>query len=190
MPLDSLGMHDEALEKLARARQIAQQLGDQDLLYWVHNRTGVVHGSMGNRTLSTDYLLRALAMVGRMDEEAQFCILNNLADNAVYRVPEQRAAGDAAGAEETLRAALEHAGEALRLARVAANPYRESICLDNFGMLLALAGDFARAERLIEDSRAIAVRRGYRSLESAAIQHRAHVLLMLGDPVAAVTGLG
>src|SRR5690349_18524375 len=52
LPLTDLGMHEEALEVLARGREIAQRLGDRSLLYWVHNRIGVVHGSMQNRALS------------------------------------------------------------------------------------------------------------------------------------------
>ncbi|MFI7544336.1 diguanylate cyclase [Actinoplanes sp. NPDC049599] len=189
MPLNELGMHEEALDVLARGRGLAQRLGDRDLLYWVHNRTGVVHGSMGNRELSTEYLMRALTMVDGMDAEARFCILNNVGDNAVYQVARLRAEGDPGRAEETLRGALGLVDEALGLARAAGNPFRESICLDNYGMLLALAGDFTEAARLIDDSRAIAVIHGYRSLESAAWQHQAHVRLMRGECAAAVEGL-
>lgn len=189
MPLNELGMHTEALDVLARGRDIAQRLGDRDLLYWVHNRTGVVHGSMGDRALSTEYLMRALTMADGMDAEARFCILNNVGDNAVYHVPMLRAGGDPDGAERTLRAALGHVEEALVLARAAGNPFRESICLDNHGMLLAFAGDFAAADRMIEESRAIAVRHGYRSQESAALQHQAHVRLMRGEHAAAIEGL-
>ncbi|MGW4944764.1 diguanylate cyclase [Actinoplanes sp. NPDC004185] len=189
LPLNDLGMHDEALDVLARGRDIAQRLGDRELLYWVHNRTGVVHGSMGNRHLSTEYLMRALTMADGMDAEARFCILNNVGDNAVHEVNRLRGAGDPDGAEQTLRGALGHVDEALGLARAARHPFREAICLDNYGMLLALAGDFAGAARMIEDSRAIAVIHGYRSLESAALQHQAHVRLMRGECAAAVEGL-
>ena len=189
MPLNELGMHEEALEVLARARDIAQRLGDRNLLYWVHNRTGVVHGSMGDRALSTEYLMRALTIVDRMDAEARFCILNNVGDNAVHQVKELRAQGRDDAAGRTLHEALGLVDEALGLARAAGNPFRESICLDNYGMLRALAGDHAEAARMIEDSRAIAVIHGYRSLESAALQHQAHVRLMRGECAAAIEGL-
>lgn len=189
MPLNELGMHTEALDVLAQGREIAQRLGDRELLYWVHNRTGVVHGSMGNRDLSTEYLMRALTIVEGMDAEARFCILNNVGDNAVHEVARLRAAGEHERAEQTLQGALAYVDEALGLARAAANPFRESICLDNFGMLRALAGDFATAARMIEDSRAIAVIHGYRSLESAALQHQAHVRLMRGECAAVIEGL-
>jgi len=189
MPLNELGLHEEALAALDRGREIAHRLGDRSLLYWVHNRTGVVHGSMDNRELSTAYLMRALTMVKGLDAEARFCILNNLGDNAIYEVARLREAGRAAEAEETLAAALGYTAEALRLARASGNPYRESIVLDNYGMLLGLAGDFERAERLVEEAEAIATGHGYWLLESSTLAHRARFRLMNGDYPAAIEGL-
>jgi diguanylate cyclase (GGDEF)-like protein len=155
----------------------------------VHNRTGVVHGSMGNRELSTEYLMRALTMVEGMDSEARFCILNNVGDNAVYQVAQLRADGEPERAERTLAEALGLVEEALRLAREAANPFREAIILDNYGMLLALAGELDRAAGLIERAREIAAARGYRSVESGTLQHQARIRLMRGDSAAAIDGL-
>ncbi|MEU8660769.1 diguanylate cyclase [Actinoplanes philippinensis] len=189
MPLMDLGMHDEALGVLATAREIAQRLGDRELLYWVHNRTGVVHGSMGDRELSTACLMQALSMADGMNAEARFCILNNVSDNAVYEVARLRGRGDTEAADRVLTGALGHVVEALTLAREARHPFREALSLDNHGMLLALAGDLDGAFRLIEESRRIAVEAGYRSLESAALQHQARVRLMRGDHAEAITGL-
>jgi len=189
LSLTEMGMHEEALAALSLARDIAQELADRDLLYWVHNRTGLVHANMGNRALSTHYLMRALSMADGMDDEARFCILNNLGDNAVHRVAGLLRDDDTTGAKAVLSDSMDHVAEALRLARAATHPYRESICLDNYGMLLALAGDFPRAEQMIAESRAIAARHGYRPLESSALQHQAQVRMMRGDCAAAVTGL-
>nr|GID83202.1 hypothetical protein Ade03nite_21260 [Actinoplanes derwentensis] len=189
MPLIDLGMHDEALDVLATARDIAQRLGDRELLYWVHNRTGVVHGRMGEHELSTTYLMRALGMADGMNAEARFCILNNVSDNAVYEVPRLRGRGDLEAADQVLTGALGYVAEALRLAREARHPYREAISLDNHGMLLALAGDLDGAGRSVEESRLIAVRAGYRSLESAALQHQARIRMMRGHHTEAIEGL-
>jgi diguanylate cyclase len=189
IPLTDLGMYDEALEALERGREIAHRLGDEGLLYWVHNRTGVVHGSMGDYDLSTEYLMRALTMVEGMDDEARFCILNNIGDNAVHQVPLKRAAGDADGAERTLSEALGHVAEALKLARAAANPFRQAISLDNFGMLRALAGDYETALKLIEQAQQMSKRHGYRSMLSATLLHQAHVRLMRGEHASAIRGL-
>jgi len=188
MPLNDLGMHQEALEVLAQAREIAQRLGDRSLLYWVHNRTGVVHGSMGDRALSSDYLMRALTMAEGMDAEARFCILNNLGDNAVYEVARLRDEGEPDRAEQMLTNALGYVDDALRLAREAGNPFREAICLDNYGMLLALGGDFAVAFRLVEQARVLAAKHRYSSLEWAALQHQARIRAMRGDHADAIKG--
>jgi diguanylate cyclase (GGDEF)-like protein len=189
IPLTDLGMNEEALEGLDRAREIAYRLGDQDLLYWVHNRIGVVQGSMGDYDLSAEYLMRALTMVEGMDDEARFCILNNVGDNAVHRVPLMRAAGDADGAEQTLSGALGHVAEALRLARAAGNPFRQAISLDNYGMLLALAGDPETAGTLIDEAQEIAHRHGYMSMVSATLRNQAHVRFLRGERTEAIQGL-
>lgn len=189
MPFNVLGLHEEALGALARAREIAQRLDNRMLLYWVHNRMGVVHTSMGDHATSTECFMRALTMVDGMDDEARFCILNNLGDNAVYRVPQLWAEGRAADGQRILHDALGYIEQALELARSAGHPYRESIAVDNCGMLNALTGDYATALRMIEESRELAVKHGYRSLESAALQHLAKVRLMQGDCASAIEGL-
>lgn len=186
---DDLGMHEEAFVALDRARTIAQELDDDTLLYWVHNRTGCVHGSMGNRELSAEYLMRALGLSDGLDVEARFCVLNNIGDNAVHRVAQLLRDGDETAAARVLSESLAYGAEAVQLARAAAHPYRESISLDNYGMLLALAGDYATAEQMIDESRTIAAVHGYRSLESSALQHTARIRRMQGRHDEAVTGL-
>jgi diguanylate cyclase len=133
--------------------------------------------------------MRALTMVEGMDDEARFCILNNVGDNAVHQVPLKRAAGDADGAERLLREALGHVAEALELARAAANPFRQAISLDNFGMLRALAGEHEAALELIDQAQQMSHRHGYKSMLSAALQHQAHVRLMRGEHAEAIQGL-
>ena len=184
-----LALHEEALAALDRARGLAQQLGDRILLYWVHNRTGVVHGGMGDYRQGADFLMSAVTMVDGMDDEARFCVFNNVGDNAVHRVPQLRATGEDGTAEETLEQATGYTQAALTLARSAGHPYRQSISLDNYGMLRALAGDFTGAFEQLAESRLIAVEHGYRHLESSVRLHEAQVRLMLGEYVPAVEGL-
>ncbi|GAB7042179.1 MULTISPECIES: tetratricopeptide repeat-containing diguanylate cyclase [Catenuloplanes] len=189
IPFNDLGLHEEALDALDRARRIAQRLDDRALLYWVHNRTGVVHAAMGDLAASNECLRHALAMVDPGDDEARFCVLNNLGDNAVFRIPQLRELGRADEAEELLETALGHVRTALELAQAANHPYRQSIVLDNFGMLMAHRGDYGEAFTLVENSRMIALAHGYRSLESAALQHQAQIRLLRGDCAIAVLGL-
>ncbi|MDT4993786.1 MAG: diguanylate cyclase [Actinoplanes sp.] len=189
MAYNRLALHEEALGALDRARDLAQRLGDRVLLYWVHNRTGVVHGGMGNYRQSTDFLMSAVAMVAGMDDDARFCVFNNIGDNAVHWVPELREAGEHTAADETLAGALAYTKAALVLARAAEHPYRQSISLDNLGMLLALAGDFQGAFEVFAESGQIAQASGYRHLEWSVLLHEAEVRLMLGEYVSAVEGL-
>ena len=189
MAYNRIALHEEALGVLDRARGIAQRRGDQSLLYWVHNRTGVVHCGMGNYRESADYLMRAVAMVDGMDDEARFCVFNNIGDNAVHRVPQLRDAGEDVAADEVLTQAVTYVESALGLARAAGHPYRESLCLDNYGMLHALTGDFTAAFAMLGNAHAMAVAHGYRHLETETLQHEAQVRLMLGEYVTAVEGL-
>ena len=189
MAYNRLALHEEALGALAWAREIAQRLGDRILLYWVHNRTGVVHGGMGNYRQGAEFLMSAVTMVDGMDDDARFCVFNNIGDNAVHRVPQLRDAGDDSAADAALAQALTYAGAALDLARAAGHPYQLSISLDNYGMLLALAGDFTGAFAMFGESRGIAITNGYRHLESSGLEHEAQVRLMLGEYVPAVEGL-
>jgi diguanylate cyclase len=79
--------------------------------------------------------------------------------------------------------------EALRLAQVAANPYRQAISLDNFGMLRALAGDHEGASAMIEEAQELASRHGYRSMLSESLRHQAQVRFLRGDRESALRGL-
>jgi diguanylate cyclase len=189
MAYNRVALHEEALGALGRARDIAQRLGDRILLYWVHNRTGVVHGGMGDYRQGAEFLMSAVTMVAGMDDDARFCVFNNVGDNAVHRVPQLRAAGEEAVADETLVQATSYTKAALTLARNAGHPYRQSISLDNYGMLRALAGDFTGAFALLAESCAIAVTQGYKHLESEVRLHEAQVRLMLGEYTPAVEGL-
>ena len=184
-----LGLFEEALEALGRAREIAVAIGDRGALYWVHNRTGVVHSCMGDHQQADAHLLRALALADDMDTEAKFCILNNLADNAIGLVPALRAQHRHTDADTALVAALDQAEKALDLAQAAHHTNRTSICLDNYGMLLGLAGQYDAAFEAIGESLALAVSYSYRSLESSALQHRARLHLLDGNARRAVDGL-
>jgi len=184
-----LGLFEEALEGLSRSRDIALRRVDRGLLYWVHNRTGVVHSSMGDHLQANTHLLNALSLAGDLDVEARFCILNNLGDNAIGLVPALRAAGRLADADAALAVALDHCAQALDLARAAAHPFRTSISLDNYGMVLGLAGTFPAAFAALEESLSLALSHGYLSLQSSALQHRARVHLLSGDAERAIDGL-
>jgi diguanylate cyclase len=184
-----LGLFEEALEELNRGRELAVKLGDRGLLYWVYNRTGVVHSSMGNHRQANTHLLQAWQLAADLDAEARFCILNNLTDNAVSLLPHLREQGRSAEAAATLEAALGHGEQALELARAASHPFRTAICLDNLGMVLALADRFPEAFAALAESTRLSTEHGYRALEASALLHTARVHRLAGNAGEAVAGL-
>ncbi|GAA4727855.1 tetratricopeptide repeat-containing diguanylate cyclase [Phytohabitans rumicis] len=174
-----LGLHDEALAALSSILDIAERLDDRELQFWIYNRIGGVHGSLGDYRQGKAFLTRALGLARTdLDDESVFCILNNLSDNAVGLVKQLRGEGEEAAAAEALADGLDYARDALILARAAEHPYRESMCLGNHGTLLALAGEYAQATAMLRRSGELGATHGYRSLELEAMQGIAAVCLL------------
>ncbi len=178
LALNELGLSEEALDALDVAHEVASRLNDRSLLYWVHNRIAVVLGAMQDYGRAEKFNQRALVLVEGLDEDARFCILNNVADNSIGLSRQVRETGDWAAADQIVRDGLGHVETALALAVASKNPYREVLALDNGGMLLALVRDHTGSlERLAEALR-LAVEHGYHSLELACRYHQATVLLL------------
>ncbi len=159
-----LGLPEEALEALVSSLDTAQRLGDADLLFWSYNRIGTAQGHLGKHIQARDFLRRALPLSAGLGAGAKFCILNNLADNAASLAFQAHEQGDAALESDAVEYGLRYARDAIELARAAAHPYREAICLGNFAALLGCAGDQAGAEQAFTRSHAIASQNGYTSL--------------------------
>lgn len=186
-----LGLYDEALRALSTGLDIAERVEEPELLFWVFNRIGGVHGFLGDYRQGKAFLTRALDLARTdLDDESVFCILNNLSDNAVGLVKELRAAGDPTAAENALGDGLSYAKDALVLARSAQHPYRESMCLGNFGTLLTLAGEYDEATEMLKVSGKLGAENGYKSLELAALQGIATVHLEQGRTAEAIAILG
>lgn len=160
-----LGLQEEALEVLAISLEIAQRLRDPNLLFWAYNRIGGAHDNMGNHLESRAFMQRALPLATGLGAEAKFCILNNLASNAVDLVADALQKGDTALAADAVATGLDYARDAIELARAAEHPYREAIGLGNYGMLLAFSGDEQAANQATTRSHAIASQKGYVSLQ-------------------------
>jgi diguanylate cyclase len=183
-----LGLHDEALAALSASLDIAERVHDRELLFWTYNRIGGVYGFLGDYRQGKAFLSRALGLARTdLDDESVFCILNNLSDNATGLVRQLREDGEDEAAEAALTDGLEYARDALTLARTAQHPYRESMCLGNYGALLTLAGEYAEANTMLRRSGELGAAHGYRSLELAAMQGMADIYLtqgLLGEAVA------
>jgi diguanylate cyclase (GGDEF)-like protein len=188
LALNELGLSEEALGVLAVAREVAARRNDRTLLYWVLNRIAVVHSGMHDFRRAQDFQLRALALSEGLDEDARFCIINNLSDNAIGFYRQLHSDGDA-GAEQVLRDGLMYAETALAMAVRSHNSYRQVLSLDNGGMLSGLAGNYVDALDKLVAARELAAHRGYQGLELAARHHTASVLLLRGDPGTAAVEL-
>ena len=178
LALNELGLSEDALEALNVAHEVANRLNDRNLQYWVINRIAVVHSGMHDYARAQDFQLRALVLVEGLDEDAQFCIINNYADNAIGLSRQIRETGDWAAADRIVQEGLERAEAALAMARKSKNPYREVLALDNGAMLRALAGDHVGALERLGDALRLAAEHGYHSLELGGRCHQATVLLL------------
>jgi diguanylate cyclase (GGDEF)-like protein len=189
LALDALGLAEEALDALEVAREAAGRLGDRSQQYWVHNRIAVVHSGLREFERAHDYQVHALELSRGLDDDARFCILNNVADNAIGLHAQRLQAGDETGAAGALREGLDHAAEALEIATTTANPYRQCLILDNIGMLLGLSGDHAAARRHLDDAAVIARTRGFQSMALQTDWHAARLLVLEGQRADAVPAL-
>ncbi|MEO5806578.1 diguanylate cyclase [Devosia sp.] len=181
-----LGLQEEALQVLTTSLEIAQRLREPSLLFWAYNRIGNAQGYLGNHLESRGFLLRALPFSTGLGAEAKFCILNNLASNGVDLATWALEQGNANLVAETIAAGLSQARTALDMARAAEHPYREAICLGNFGMLLALNGQEEPALQAITRSHAIATDKGYTSLRLDAGYSLARIAELFGNPDQAI----
>lgn len=179
--LSELGLLDEALDLLIDARQTASELDNPWLLMVVHNRIGTVYAQLGQCDRAQEVLLHALDLVETDDQEHRFCVLTNLADNAVHLVPQLRRSGQLLSATRALTAGLRFADRALQLAQASDHPYRISLSLVNLGLLHALDGAHEAATQSIDSAESTARRHGYRGLMLAAAEHRARARLLDGD---------
>src|SRR5690349_6555621 len=80
LALHELGLAEDALDVLNSAHQVANQLNDRNLQYWVLNRIAVVHSGLQDHVGANDFQRRALALADGLDEDARFCIINNFSD--------------------------------------------------------------------------------------------------------------
>ncbi|MEO8686016.1 MAG: diguanylate cyclase, partial [Devosia sp.] len=181
-----LGLQEEALHALAISLEIAQRLRDPSLLFWTYNRIGNAHGHLGNHLESRSFLRRALPFSTGLGAEAKFCILNNLASNGVDLAVFAQEQNDAALLVDAVQTGLHHAQGAIELARAAAHPYREAICLGNLAMLLAFSGDEPGANQAITRSHAIAAHKGYTSLLLDAGYNLARIAMRFGHTATAI----
>jgi diguanylate cyclase (GGDEF)-like protein len=164
MVYNDLGLHREALEHAIRALRVARGVRDRRLECWALNRVGVSYEFLDDPRLSLQYLQQALDVareLPRHDEEL-FSALNNLASNELRVAEEARRDGVLDAAESAGASAVEHAQEALELARRSGNAHRETLALGTLAQAMSRGPDKMQAQSLLEQYQALARRHGYR----------------------------
>ena len=176
-----LGLHDEALDAVTRSLSLAIILEDQRLTFWAYNRTGVVHNTLGDPLQANEFLLAAQGLAAGLGDDENFCILNNLADNAPDAVEKLREAGRFDEADAFLDRSIGYARAALASATASASRYREALVLGNLGLLLAISGDFDAAAAHLARSLALSQAHGFANLALATSHYMARADLLRGD---------
>jgi diguanylate cyclase (GGDEF)-like protein len=176
-----LGLHDEALDAVTRSLSLAVILEDQRLMFWAYNRTGVVHNTLGDPLQANEFLVAALALAAPLGDDENFCILNNLADNAPDAVEKLRESGRFEEADAFVDRSIGYARAALARAADGKHNYREALVRGNLGLLLAIAGDFEEAAAHLGRSLALAEAHGFANLALATAHYMARADLLRGD---------
>jgi len=184
-----LGLHDEALETITKSLTIARAAGDNRLMYWAYNRTGVVRSSMGDPVQADDFMRTALGLAETLGDQEKYCILNNLADNAHYLYHLYRDRGDAAAAAASVARGIDYARRALAIAADGRHPYQEALILGNYGYLLALNGEDEAGMAALARAASLAGSQGFANLALGAEHFVARIHLIRQDYAAAIAGL-
>jgi diguanylate cyclase (GGDEF)-like protein len=185
----TLGLLDEALDAVMRSLNLAILREDRRAIFWAYNRTGVIHTMLGDPLQGLEFLRAGLAMAEGQGGYENFCIRNNLADNALNAIAAYHGLGQTSEAELCLEHGILSAREALSLAAGDKHPYREALARVNLGLLLAMHGEFEAAETQFEAVAALAEANGFAGLTAASQHYRARAALLQGDAARAIPGL-
>jgi diguanylate cyclase (GGDEF)-like protein len=175
-----LGLHDDALETVTRSLNLAISRDDRRMIFWGYNRTGVVHGSLGDAPQAQAFLLAGLAMAEDLESYENFCIRNNLADNAPALIETYRGQGDEVAAATCLSRGLDYASAAVKLGVETGYPYREALARLNWGRLLSIAEDLAGARAQFALSQELAQAHRFAGLAICCQQYAACATLRAG----------
>jgi diguanylate cyclase (GGDEF)-like protein len=185
----TLGLLDEALDAVMRSLNLAIARDDQRAIFWAYNRTGVIHTMLGDPLQGLEFLRAGLAMAEGLGLYENFCIRNNLADNALNAVTAYRGVGQQSEAESCLEFGVLYGTEAAAFGAQGKTPFREGLARVNLGLLLAMRGAFDDAETQFERVTALAAENGFAGLTAASQHYSARAALLRGDGASAIPKL-
>jgi len=185
----NLGLLDEALDAVTRSLNLATTRDDQRAIFWAYNRTGVIHTMLGDPLQGLEFLRAGLAMAEGLGVYENFCIRNNLADNALNAVAAYRGLGQHSEAESCLEYGILYGREAATLGAASKTPFREGLARVNLGLLLAMRGDYEDADTEFATVTALAGANGFAGLTAASQHYAARAALLRGDGESAIPKL-
>ncbi|MFZ5542895.1 MAG: diguanylate cyclase [Pseudomonadota bacterium] len=176
-----LGLHEEALKSATAAFDLARTRGLGREATLALNRIGVCHERLGDPAQGERFLLQALS---RAREDRDFghtlSALNNLTANTLSACHLYTGRGENEAAHQALQRARQYGGQALAMARREGNPYAEIVTQGNLAEVLALAGEFEQAERLLTDAIDRARELGFRAVELRSRHNLGELRLLQG----------
>jgi diguanylate cyclase (GGDEF)-like protein len=176
-----LGLHEEGLKNATTAFEISRSHGLMRQTTLALNRIGVCHERLGDPAQGERFLLQALS---RAREAREFgdtlSALNNLTANTLsaYHLYTRRSENEAA--HQALQRARHYGAQALAMARREGGLYAEIVTQGNLAEVLAIAGEFEQAEKLLLDAIAKAHAQGFRAVELRSRHNLGELRLLQG----------
>jgi diguanylate cyclase (GGDEF)-like protein len=160
-----LGLHEEGLRCATQAFEIARAEGLVRAGTLALNRIGICHERLGDPAQGERFLLQALS---RAREERNFDdtlqALNNLMANTLTAHAKHERAGELEAAQQALARARQHGAQAMAMAQRDGGPYRLAVTQSNLAEVLSLAGEYERAQALLQDTVSHCEAQGFRAV--------------------------
>ncbi len=161
-----LGLHEEGLKSASAAFELARTHGLAHQATVALNRIGICHERLGDPAQGERFLLQALS---RAREERHFAdtlsALNNLTANTLGAHHLYTERGENEAAHHALQRARHYGTQAVAMAKREGGAYAEIVTQGNLAEVLAIAGEFDAADRLMADTIDRARELGYRAVE-------------------------
>jgi tetratricopeptide (TPR) repeat protein len=160
-----LGLHEDGLRCATQAFEIARAhaLGRSATL--ALNRIAICHERLGDPDQGERFLLQALS---RAREDRNFddtlTALNNLMANTLSSHAQHERVGELQAARQALVRARQYGSQALSMARRDGGPYRLVVTQSNVAEVLALSGEYDRADELLAETVALCDAQGFRAV--------------------------
>lgn len=182
-----IGVGRESLDHALQALDLARHLRDREREAWALLRVGNAQASLDNPVQARELTQQARELAQQLDlGELDFACLSNQAFFTLDELEQSRFDEDAGRAVVSRAMAEVLAQQALDLARVQANPYREALALAHLNDALLLSGDWQRALPEVAALDALAQAHGFPTLQRQARLQQARLAAAQGAWLTAI----